>query len=208
MNIDATISCRPEKGPFLRCLAAGLFLNVAKRTVRYVVDPLTFLSSPPSSWPSIPSHYVSQCCETNCEVDSLTLPSSPLLLFLIPYPILTMFFNNAKSTIRKTSSLHCYIPPLFKTTSLSSYSFLSSPPTLCKPVSSLFTPFSLLSPHLPLSKSVLISQKVPTTPTTIAFNPHPKDATTALPPLEILWEIPSFWMETLRLIKPFEDHNR
>ena len=36
VGVDATVSCRPEKEPFLRCLAAGLCLNVARRTVRCV----------------------------------------------------------------------------------------------------------------------------------------------------------------------------
>jgi len=35
VGVDASVSCKPEKEPFMRCLAAGLCLNVARRTVRY-----------------------------------------------------------------------------------------------------------------------------------------------------------------------------
>ena len=38
LGIDITLTCKPEKEPFLRCLAAGLFLNVAKKTADYSID--------------------------------------------------------------------------------------------------------------------------------------------------------------------------
>jgi hypothetical protein len=33
IHIDTSLSCKPEREPFLRCLTHGLFLNVAKRVV-------------------------------------------------------------------------------------------------------------------------------------------------------------------------------
>lgn len=33
LKVDTTLSCAPEKVPFMRCLADGLFMNIAKRTV-------------------------------------------------------------------------------------------------------------------------------------------------------------------------------
>jgi HrpA-like RNA helicase len=38
IGVDITLTCKPEKEPFLRCLAAGLFLNVAKKTADYSLE--------------------------------------------------------------------------------------------------------------------------------------------------------------------------
>ncbi len=35
LNIDTTVSCYPERDPFLRCLVAGLSLNVAQRVTTH-----------------------------------------------------------------------------------------------------------------------------------------------------------------------------
>jgi HrpA-like RNA helicase len=35
IGIDTTVSCLPEKEPFLKCIAGGLFLNVAKRAISH-----------------------------------------------------------------------------------------------------------------------------------------------------------------------------
>jgi HrpA-like RNA helicase len=37
LGVDTTVSCTPEKDPFLKCLTAGLYLNVAKKVVTHDV---------------------------------------------------------------------------------------------------------------------------------------------------------------------------